>query len=114
MDKKRRKEIVAEYKLKRPTGGVYRLYNSVNGKSLIKGEVNLEAFQNRIRFSMQMNSCPMLKLTEDWKRYGKEAFHLEILEATEAGELESTKAFQDRLRKMEEVWKERFEQEGLY
>lgn len=114
MDKQRKKEILTEYKFQKVTGGVYRIYHAITGKSLIKADVNLGALQNRFSFSIKINSCPMLKLQQDWNQYGKDSFRLEILEETEQGNLEDQKAFKDRLKHMEQEWMKKYESEGLY
>lgn len=114
MEKQRRKELVAEYKLQKTKGGVYRIVNNATGKSLVKAEINLEALRNRMNFSFQVNSCPVLKLQEDWKKYGKEAFLLEILEEIEQGDIEDLRGFKARLTELEEKWKDAYQSGGLY
>lgn len=114
MDKQRKKEIVAEYKQQKVTGGVYRIYNKESGKSLIKGDANLEAVQNRFRFSKQVNSAYTVVLASDWTKYGPDVFALEILEEIEMGGEENAKTFRDRLKKLEAQWKEKYPAEHLY
>lgn len=114
MDKQRKKEILTEYKLQKVTGGVYRIHQINTERSLIKADVNLGAVQNRYSFSIKINSCPMLKLQQDWNQYGKDSFRLEILEETEQGNLEDLRAFKDRLKHMEQEWIDKYESGGLY
>ena len=114
MEKQRRKELVTEYKLQKTKGGIYRIVNQATGKSLVKAEINLEALRNRMNFSFQINSCPVLKLQEDWKKYGKDAFLFEILEEIEQGETEDLRGFKVRLADLEEKWKATHQPGGLY
>lgn len=114
MDKKRRKEIVAEYKQQKTKGGVYRIYNTETGRNLIKAEINLEAFKNRFDFSIKIDSCIMIKLQEDWSKYGSASFVLEILQETEMKSDETQKTFKDRLKLLEEEWKAKYDPVQLY
>ena len=53
-------------------------------------------------------------MTADWMQYGPDGFALEILEEIEIKNEESTGAFRDRLKKLEEQWREKYPQELLY
>ncbi len=114
MDKQRKKEIVAEYKQQKSTGGIYRIYNKETGKNFIKGESNLEAVANRFAFSQKINSAYTIVMNADWARYGPDSFAMEILEEIKIGGEESPKAFRDRLKKLEEQWREKYSPELLY
>jgi hypothetical protein len=114
MDKDRKREIASEYKQRKTTGGVYKITDTVNGKYMLKAEVDLQSFQNRFNFSMRMNSCLHPKLQKDFNEHGADAFTLEFLEKTERKEDESAMGFRDRLKRLEEVWAERFDREKAY
>ena len=114
MDKQRKKEIITEYKQQKSTGGIYCIYNKETGKSFIKGELNLEAVANRFAFSQKINSAYTIVMKEDWTQYGPDGFAMEILEEIKIGGEESSKAFRDRLKKLEEQWKEKYPPELLY
>ena len=61
----RKKELVAEYKQQTITGGIYRIFNKETEKSLIKGDINLEADKNRLRreaYSEQDQICILDRL----------------------------------------------------
>ena len=113
MDKQRRKELVMEYKQQQTTGGVYRIYNSESGRSLIKADINLGAVRNRFNFSKKMDSCLMLKLQQDWTRFGAESFTLEILDEMEKRNEESTRDFRNRLQDLEDHWKLKYSTDGF-
>lgn len=114
MEKQRKKEIITEYKQKKSTGGVYRIYNKETGKGFIKGDENLEAVENRLLFSQKINSAFTIVMAREWAEYGPDCFAMEILEETKIGDEESSRAFKDRLKKLEEKWKERYTPEQLY
>jgi hypothetical protein len=58
IDKERKKEIINEYKQRKTTGGVYKITNTVNGKYILKAEVDLQSFQNRFpnRKTLRINN----------------------------------------------------------
>lgn len=114
IDKDRKKEIVSEYKQRKTTGGVYKVTNTANGRYMLKAEVDLQSFQNRFNFSVKMNSCLHPKMQKDFNEYGAGVFALEFLEETEKKEDESGMGFRDRLKRMEEVWAEKFDREKAY
>ncbi|MDD4242646.1 MAG: GIY-YIG nuclease family protein [Smithellaceae bacterium] len=110
----RKKELIAEYKQQDTTGGVFRIWNKESGKSLIKGDVNLQAVENRLRFSQKVDSPYTIALQQDWARYGGNSFSLEILEEAKQSAEESLGAFKDRLKRMEEAWKEKYPPQSIY
>ena len=114
IDGNRKKELIAEYKQQTNTGGVYRIFHTKTGKSLIKGDINLEAVENRLRFSQKINTPFTIALQQDWIRYGGDAFSIEILEETKQGAEESLGAFKDRLKRMAELWKEKYTPQQIY
>ena len=50
----------------------------------------------------------------DWAQYGPDSFVLEILEEIKMENEESPRAFRDRLKKLEEQWKEKYPAELRY
>jgi hypothetical protein len=114
IDGVRKKELIAEYKQQDTTGGVFRIWNRESGKSLIKGDINLQAVENRLRFSQKIDSPFTIALQQDWSRYGGDSFSLEILEEAKQSAGESLGAFKDRLKRMEESWKEKYPSQSIY
>lgn len=114
MNKDRKREIINEYKQKKTKGGVYKITNTANGKYMLKAEMDLQSFQNRFNFSMRMNTCLHPKMQKDFNEYGAEAFILEFLEEVEKKEEESVMGFRDRLKRLEETWADKFDQEKAY
>ena len=114
IDKERKKEIVSQYKLKKTTGGVYKIMNTANGKYMIKAEIDLQSFQNRFNFSQRIKGCQHPKMQNDFKEFGSEVFILEFLEEVEKKEEESSMGFKDRLKRLEEYWAEKFDKDKAY
>ncbi|WP_130861293.1 GIY-YIG nuclease family protein [Bacilliculturomica massiliensis] len=111
MDKEQRRQAAAEYKMKQVTGGVYIVRNRETGSFFLKGDSNLEGSRNRFEFAKK-TSCMYLQLKREWEQYGPEAFEFAVLEETKQKETESPGAFRDRLKKMEELWREKLSQSG--
>lgn len=114
MDKERKREIIADYKQQKTTGGVYAIKNRENDKLFIKGDINMEAAGNRFDFSQKVNSCVQIKMREDWEKYGPAAFTFEVIREIEQKSEESPKAFRDRLKKLEALCKEEYTPDKLY
>lgn len=108
MDKERRKQIAAEYKQQKTAGGVYRIYNKVTGKCIVKADINIEAVKNRFSFSLKTDTCLMPKMQPDWMRHGASSFELEVLYETEMKNDEVLRAFKERLKQLEEEAKEKY------
>ncbi len=78
-----RKEAIRKYKDSPPPAGVFRVRNTVSGKSLVGSSKNLPAVLNRERFQLQHGSHPDRGLQKDWNELGAEAFQFEILDQLE-------------------------------
>ncbi len=114
MDRDRKREIVSEYKQRKTTGGVYKVTNTANGRYMLKAEVDLQSFQNRFNFNQRMKGCLHPKMQKDFDEFGSDAFVLEFLEEVEKKEDESTMGFRDRLKRLAEVWAEKFDRGKAY
>jgi len=75
-----RKALAREYKETPRPAGVYRIHNTVAGKSLAGLSVNLPAMLNRHRFQLQNGLHPDPELQRDWTRLGQDAFRFEVLD----------------------------------
>jgi hypothetical protein len=88
LNKKSNKELKQEYKLKKFKMGVFQVRNTVNGKILIEGSVNLDAIWNRYRLQLNVGSHPNAELQKEWKELGEEKFKFEILGEIEQSDTE--------------------------
>ncbi len=60
--------------------GVYRVLNTVTGKSLVASSTNLPAIFNRHRAQLRLGLHPDRGLQKDWNELGSEAFEFEVLD----------------------------------
>lgn len=100
------KELIASYKERRLTGGVYTITNTQTGKLLLQSGLDLPGFRNRFAFTSATGSCVYGKLTKDWRTYGPGSFRFDILEEAEQKEDQSADDFRSDLAAMEELWRE--------
>ena len=105
MDK--RKDLINEYKNRKISGGVFRIVNVVTGKYLLKHAVDLRGSRNLFEFAVQTGSCTDSKIQVDWKKYGAKAFDFEIIEEIERAESQNAKEFEDDLKTLKELWREK-------
>jgi hypothetical protein len=83
----RRKELKEAYKNNPPPMGVYQLKDSVNGRVLVGGSMNLPGRRNSHYFQLAMGSHPNKALQADWQAHGEAAFAYEVLETVDGGKL---------------------------
>ena len=98
-----RKALIREYKETRRPMGVYRVRNTVNGKSFIGTSKDLPAMLNRQQSQLRMGGHPNRALQKDWAEYGAEAFEFEVLDTLTIPERADYDPTAD-LRALEELW----------
>jgi hypothetical protein len=115
-DQVRRKELRAQYKQSHPEAGVYRIINRENNKVLLGSSPNLASVRNRVAFAKSTNSPGALdqRLREDIRRFGIDAFSLEILEVLDTKPEMTPAEIRDDLAVLEELWRERQDHALLY
>jgi hypothetical protein len=115
-DKERRKELRTQYKQNRPEAGVYRIVNGVNGKALLGSAANLGGVRGKMDFARTtgMLGTFFLRLQEDIRAYGLDAFSLEILEVLEVTPTMTDADIRRDLATLEALWREKFDPALLY
>ncbi len=98
-----RKALIRQYKESRRPVGVWRVRNSVNGKSLIGTSVDLPSMLNRQRAQLRMDTHDNKALQKDWNTLGPEAFEFEVLDVLTPPEQAGWDP-KDDLRVMEALW----------
>lgn len=83
--------------------GVFRVLNTVNGKSFVGTSVDLPSMLNRQQSQLRMNGHPNKVLQKDWNELGAEAFVFEILDTLTVPERADYDPAAD-LRALEELW----------
>jgi hypothetical protein len=75
-----RRARVREYKEMAQPAGIYRVRNTITGKSLIGTSLNLPGILNRQRFQLGNGSHPDGELQADWQQLGPDAFEFSVLD----------------------------------
>jgi hypothetical protein len=113
-DRKSRKDLLREFREQGETGGVYALRNTTNGKRLILSTNTISKAQSQLDFAKATGSCVHPLLADDWKKLGADAFALEILETLERKDTQTNEEFREDVKALEELWREKLQDEGLY
>ena len=103
-----KKELIARYKARPVTGGVFKIRNTQNGRYLLASGIDIKGDRNRFNFSVATGSCVHMKLQKDWNTFGPKAFVFEVLDELEKTGTE-TKAFAEDLKMLEQMWRERLD-----
>ncbi|MFZ1986444.1 MAG: GIY-YIG nuclease family protein [Desulfatitalea sp.] len=75
-----RKDLIRKYKETPRPAGIYRVRNTVSGRSLVGSSPDLPGIINRIRFQLEHGSHPDSELQKEWYEFGKDAFIFETLD----------------------------------
>ena len=106
-----RKELIRTYKETPRPAGVYRVRNTVSGRSLVGASLNLPGMLNRHRFQLEHGSHPNRELQEHWKKLGPDAFSFEILDLLEPSSDADYDPSADLL-VLEQMWLEKLREQG--
>ncbi|MBN9389379.1 MAG: GIY-YIG nuclease family protein [Chloroflexi bacterium] len=105
----RRKELLREFKERKPLGGVYRIVNEKNERYILDHAANIKSIQNRFEFALKNNSLMDYKMKKDWDEQGGKHFKLEILEEVEQREDQTPAQFMDELKTLEGLYRANFD-----
>ncbi|NLL98128.1 MAG: GIY-YIG nuclease family protein [Tepidanaerobacter sp.] len=109
MDKKRRKELLEQYKQIKTYIGIIQIKNNVNGKIFIDTCSNLKNRWFTLKWNLDMGRHPNSKLQKDWNELGQDAFAYEVLEKKEADKVDDIRW---ELKKMKKKWLEKLQPYG--
>jgi len=101
-----RKSLSREYKETARSMGVFRVHNTVNGKSFVGTSVDLPSMLNRQRAQLGFGGHPNRELQKDWQEMGAPAFAFEILDTLKPREEPGYDPAAD-LRALEALWLEK-------
>ena len=108
---KTHKEMKQEYKLYKPSKGVYQIKNKKNGKVLIGSSTDLKAIWNRQRTQLNFGSHPNKELQGEWSKYGEELFEFEIIAVIKEKDNEE-KDYKREVKELEELFMEEIQPFG--
>ena len=80
MDEVDRRARLREYKETVLPAGIFRVRNTVSGRSLVGSSADLAGVLNRVRFQLKNGSHPDKELQADWNALGADAFAFEVLD----------------------------------
>jgi hypothetical protein len=109
IDKKRRKELLEQYKQIKTYIGIIHIKNNVNGKIFIDTCSNLKNRWFTLKWNLDMGRHPNSKLQKDWNELGQDAFAYEVLEKKEADKVDDIRW---ELKKMKKKWLEKLQPYG--
>ena len=107
------KKAKRDYKEGRRPMGVYRIRNTVNGKSLLGSSQDVPSMLNRHRAQLDMGLHRNQPLQADWNQQGADAFEFEVLDTLKPGEAPGYDPAED-LKALEELWRDRLNDAPLY
>jgi hypothetical protein len=110
MDKKRRKELLEEYKQFKTYMGIFQITNTVNGKIFISTCSNLKSRWLTIRGQLDTGRYANLQLQKEWDELGADAFTYEVLEQKETDKVIDIRW---ELEQMEKPWLEKLQPYGV-
>lgn len=102
-----KKLLKEQYKNRTCIGGIYRIKCVKNTKQWLRSTIDLKGAKNRFDFSVSVNSCPDLYITEDWNRYGSSSFVFETIEEITKEITQSDREFADDVDILFEIWTEK-------
>lgn len=101
-----RKALTRAYKETPRPMGVYRVRNTVTGKSLVASSVDLPAILNRHKAALRLGGHTNKELQKDWNELGPEAFEFEVLDTLSPSDRPGDKPADD-LKELEAMWIEK-------
>jgi len=107
-----RKALVREYLETPRPAGVYRVRNTVSGKSLVGSSPNVPGVLNRQRFQLQNGSHPDKELQADRNDLGPDAFTFETFDLLKPSDDPSYDSTED-LRTLKTMWLEKLTASGV-
>jgi hypothetical protein len=102
-----RKELKQRYEQRKIVGGVYLIKNTQGGKALLEATTDLHGSRNRFDFSQKTGSCVDMRIQNDWKRCGADAFVFEVLEEHEKENSQTMEEFQSDISVLKDLWAEK-------
>ena len=79
MDENRKKQLIWEYKNRKPEKGIISYRCKAENESFLMASNDTKASFNSVNSKLSMNSHPNKRLSELWKKYGSEGFELTVL-----------------------------------
>ena len=114
MNPRSKKDLIAAYKRRTQTGGVYAVVNKTTGKSLVLASAEIDGIRKRYEFAEMTGGCFHPKLQKDAQTCGNGAFAFTVLETLERKETQTAREFADDLEVLLSMWLEKYDPANLY
>lgn len=117
IDKQKKKELATAYTQTYRTMGVYQIRNTVNGKVLVDGTMDMDGARNRFAFMQQTNLNTSFELKDDWNTFGGSAFVFEELDRIApreelAGDPNERRVYKKDVEALLELWLDKLQPYG--
>lgn len=109
----RKKELKLQYKQMKKKMGLFTVRSKANKRCYIEAAKDLKSRINMTKFKLDFGSHPVKSLQDDWNRFGKDNFSIEILEEIKQEENISENDYKDELTLLEMIWEERLIMEKI-
>lgn len=106
-----RKAFIRQYKEHPPPAGVFRIRNTVHGRSAVGAGANLPGMLNRQCFQLMHGTHPDRELQSDWDTLGSDSFVFETLDQLEPQAKPGDDPSEDLL-VLEQMWLAKLEAAG--
>lgn len=114
MKPQNKKDLLAAYKQRKQTGGIYAVTNTKTGRMLVLASADIGGIQKRYEFAEMTGGCFHPKLQRDAEIYGNGAFAFSVLETLEKKETQTDREFQNDLETLLSMRLEQYEKQQLY
>lgn len=112
MDNSRKKELKEQYKRTKPQMGIFIIRSKANNKCYLQATQDLRGVMNGAMVRLEGGIHPYRELQEEWIKFGKDNFTLEILENLPYDKDESKTDYKDELTILQMIWEEKLLKEN--
>jgi hypothetical protein len=113
MDRARRKELIEQYKQRKPDMGAFIIRPKSGGKCHIQSTPDLKGTMNGALARLEGGMHPVKELQKEWNEYGPDHFTMEVLETLAYDEDESKTEYTEELTLLQMIWEEKLTGEGM-
>jgi len=113
VDKRRKKELIQQYKQMKPRMGIFIIRSKCNNKCYIQTTQNLRGVINGAKVRLVNAMHPNRELQKEWTDFGPENFTIEILENLEYDKDESKTDYTEELAVLQMIWEEKLANENM-
>lgn len=113
MDKKRKKELIQQYKQMKPPMGIFIIRSKSSNKCYIQTTKDLRGVINGAKARLMAGMHPNRELQKEWNDFGFENFAIEILENLEYDKDESKTDYKEDLALLQMIWEEKLAKENM-